>query len=58
MAEETEAAEILSPYLLEIEARFGLDPVVARYALCSKSIETGTPIMVLAKALAAKLQPR
>lgn len=56
-AEENEAAAILSPFMLEIEGRFGLDPVVApRYALCSKAIEAGTPITALARALVEKLE--
>ena len=49
--QEEEARAILAQSIEALERRFGLDPVVMRYALCAKSLESGKPIVALAKAL-------
>jgi len=55
-SEEDEASKLLAPVDDGIRERFGVDPIVARYMLCSRAIVSGTGIVPLAEELVRRLK--
>ena len=53
--EEDRASAILEDVYAVIQSRFGVDPVVARYIVCDRAINSGKPIEKIAEALVTKL---
>ena len=56
--EEEEAVAVLAPFMTDIEQRFGLSPVLARYVLCTASTASGKPMTALAKAMVREFDVR